>query len=131
MIIKVGGNVGGAMLTVLTAAMLTPTETTILWGMHHPYWLLAIAIALLICLQLAIATVSQLLRRSLKWLGKSPLFLGRWLLTQNPLRSLPEDSQEQQLASLLAKLEHLQQEQATLLAELRATLRSQGINQGD
>lgn len=119
------------MLTVLTAAMLTPTETTLLWGMHHPYWLLAIAIALIISLQLAIATVSQLLRRSLKWLGKSPLFLGRWLLTQNPLRSLPEESQEQQLASLLAKLEHLQQEQATLLAELQSTLRSQGINQSD
>ena len=118
------------MLTVLTAAMLTPTETAILWGMHHPYWLLAIAIAVIICLQLAISTVSQLLRRSLKWLGKSPLFLGRWLL-QNPLKSPPEESQEQQLASLLAQLENLQQEQATLLAELKAALRSRGTNQGD
>ncbi|MBE9068226.1 hypothetical protein IQ260_16365 [Leptolyngbya cf. ectocarpi LEGE 11479] len=111
--------------------MLTPTETTVLWGMHHPYWLIAIAIALLVCLQLAISMVNQLLRRSLKWLGKSPLFLGRWLITQNPLRSPSEDSQDQQLISLLAKLETLHQEQASLLRELQVTLRSRGINQGD
>lgn len=124
-------NVGWVIPTSLIEAMLTPTETTVLWGLHHPYWLIAIAIALLIFLQLAISMVSQLLRRSLKWLGKSPLFLGRWLLTQNPLRSPSEESQDQQLISLLAKLENLQQEQATLLAELQATLRSRGINQGD
>ncbi|MEM7062045.1 MAG: hypothetical protein AAF572_02640 [Cyanobacteria bacterium P01_B01_bin.77] len=111
--------------------MLTPTETTVLWGMHHPYWLIAIAITLIVFLQLAISMVSQLLRRSLKWLGKSPLFLGRWLLTQNPLRSPSEESHDQQLINLLAKLETLQQEQTTLLAELQVTLRSRGINQGD
>lgn len=99
--------------------------------MHHPYWLFAIAIALIIVLQLSLSLMSHLLRRSLKWLGKSPLFLGRWLLTQRPLASPAEESPEQRLAMLLTKLENLQQEQAILLAELQATLRSRGINQSD
>ncbi|MEM8613937.1 MAG: hypothetical protein AAGF93_18085, partial [Cyanobacteria bacterium P01_H01_bin.105] len=96
-------------------AILTPTETAVLWGLHHPYWLVAIAISLIILLQFSISLVSQLLRRSLKWLGRSPLFLGRWLLAKTPLT---EASNDQQLMTILAKLEMLQQEQEALLAEL-------------
>lgn len=114
------------MLPGFTAeAMLTPTETAVLWGLHHPYWLVAIAIALLIIFQLGLSAVSQLLRRSLRLLSKSPLFLGRWLLTQSPLTASADESQ-QQLTTILARLESLQQEQIALLAELRAALGSQG-----
>ena len=109
------------MLPRFTAeAMLTPTETAVLWGLHHPYWLVAIAIALLIVFQLGLSMAGQLLRRSLKLLGKSPLFLGRWLLTQSPLTASADESQ--QLQAIIARLESLQQEQITLLAELQSAL---------
>lgn len=109
-------------------AILTPTETAVLWGLHHPYWLVAIAISLIILLQFSISLVSQLLRRSLKWLGRSPLFLGRWLLAKTPLT---EASNDQQLMTILAKLEMLQQEQEALLAELRSKLRSKNMQQDE
>lgn len=115
----------------MAEAILTPTETAVLWGLHHPYWLVAIAITLLITLQLSLSIVSQLLRRSLKWLGKSPFFLGRWLLTKTPLTPETEESLEHQLIVILAKLENLQQEQAHLLAELQSTLKARETNQGD
>ena len=119
------------LLALIAEAILTPTETAVLWGLHHPYWLVAIAIALLIMLQLSLSIISQLIRRSLKWLGKSPVSLGRWILTKTPLTTGAEDSLEQKIVVSLAKLEHLQQEQASLLAELQSTLKAREINQGD
>ncbi|MEM7796508.1 MAG: hypothetical protein AAF579_18900 [Cyanobacteria bacterium P01_C01_bin.118] len=119
------------LLELMAEAILTPTETAVLWGLHHPYWLVAIAIVLLIMLQLSLSIISQLLRRSLKWLGKSPFSLGRWILTKTPLSTETEESLEQQLVVTLAKLENLQQEQATLLAELQSTLKTREINQSD
>ena len=116
---------------VMAEALLTPTETALLWGLHHPYWSVAIAISLIIFLQLTISLVSQILRRSLKWLGKSPLFLGRWILTKTPLNAGNEELPEQQLVVLLAKLENLQQEQATLLAQIQSTLGARDINPGE
>ncbi|MGD1855505.1 MAG: hypothetical protein ACFB2W_14770 [Leptolyngbyaceae cyanobacterium] len=107
---------------MVAEAILTPTETAVLWGLHHPYWLGAIAISLVVFLQLSISIVGQLLRHSLQWLGKSPFFLGRWLLTQTSLTST-DAQQDQQLVIILARLESLQQEQASLLAELQAALR--------
>lgn len=115
----------------MAEAILTPTETAVLWGLHHPYWLVAIAISLLILLQLSLSIISQLLRRSLKWLGKSPFFLGRWILTKTPLTPGTEGYSEQQLLGILARLDSLQQEQATLLAELQATLKTGEINHRD
>ena len=108
--------------------MLTPTETAVLWGLHHPYWLIAIALILLMFLQLSLSLAGQLLRRSLKWLGQSPLFLGRWLLTKTPLI---EESKDQQLINILAKLELLQQEQEALMAELQSKLRSRSLHQDE
>lgn len=124
-------NLRGAGPTALAEAILTPTEIAVLWGLHHPYWLVAIAISLIILLQLGISLVSQLLRRSLKWLGKSPLFIGHWLLTKTSLGSAAEESQDQQLVVLMAKLENLQQEQAVLMAQLQAALRAQGISSSE
>ncbi len=106
----------------LTAAMLTPTETVVLWGLHHPYWLIAIAISLIILLQLSISLAGQLLRRFLKWLSRSPFSLGRWLLTKT---TTGETSQEQQVATILQRLNNLQEEQAALLAELKKQLPNQ------
>ena len=105
----------------LAAAGLTPIEVSVLWGLHHPYWLLAIAITLIILLQLLISLMAQLLRRGVNWVGKSPLFLGRWLLTKTPFTPTDE-LKEQQLVTLLNRLETLEHEQITLLAELQATL---------
>ena len=115
---------------VLANAVLTPTETAVLWGLHHPYWLLAIAVALVIVLQLSVSLVSQLLRRSLKWLGRSPLSFGRWLLNKTSL-SLIDEPNDPQLAMILAKLEILQQEQDALLSELKLIMRSRNTNQDD
>ena len=100
---------------------LTPTEVSVLWGLHHPYWLAAIAIVLIILLQLLISLAAQLLRRGVKWLSKSPLFVGRWLLTKTPF-STTDELQEQQLVTLLTRLETLQQEQVALLTELQTAL---------
>lgn len=105
----------------LAAVGLTPTEVSVLWGLHHPYWLVAIAITLIILLQLIISLAAQLLRRSVKWLSKSPLFVGRWLLAKTPF-STTDDLQQQQLVMLLTRLETLQQEQVALLTELQTTL---------
>ncbi len=119
------------MPTVLAGAILTPTETAFLWGLHHPYWLFAIAIALIIFLQLSISLIGQLLRRLLKWLGKSPFFLVRWLLAKIPsTSSAPTDELvEQKLISILARLENLQKEQALILTELQTTLSARDIQQ--
>jgi hypothetical protein len=108
-----------AMPTVLTAAILTPTETAVLWGLHHPYWLIAISIGLIILVQLVLSIISQLLRRLLKWISRSPFSLGRWLLTQTTTGETP---QEQQVATILQRLNSLQEEQRTLLAELKNQL---------
>jgi hypothetical protein len=108
-----------AIPTVLTAAILTPTETAFLWGLHHPYWLAAIAIGLIILAQVVLSIISQLLRRLLKWLSRSPFSLGRWLLTKT---TAVETAQEQQVATILKRLNSLQEEQATLLAELKKQL---------
>ncbi|ESA33322.1 hypothetical protein N836_21795 [Leptolyngbya sp. Heron Island J] len=112
---------GGSLLLVGlgVGAVLTPTETAVLWGLHHPYWLVAIAITLIILLQLSISLTGQLLHRLLKWLGRSPFSLGRWLLTKT---TTPETSQEQQIATILQRLNSLQEEQAILLAELKKQL---------
>lgn len=114
------GEVNILLQTPLTA-ILTPTETAVLWGLHHPYWLVAIAISLIILLQLSISLVGQVLRRFLRWLGRSPFFLGRWLLTKT---TAVETSQEQQIAIILQRLNSLQEEQATLLTELKRHLPS-------
>lgn len=111
--------------------MLTPTETAVLWGLHHPYWLIAIAITLVIVLQLSVSLVSQLLRRSLKWLGRSPLSLGRWLFNKTSLKSSCDELKDPQLAVILTKLEILQQEQETLLSELKLIMRSRSTSQDD
>ena len=100
-------------------AVLTPTETAVLWGLHHPYWLVAIAVTLIILLQLSISLIGQLLRRFLKWLGRSPFSLGRWLLTKT---TTAETLEEQRIATILQRLNNLQEEQATLLAELKKQL---------
>ena len=100
-------------------AVLTPTETAVLWGLHHPYWLIAIAITLIILLQLSISLIGQLLRRFLKWLGRSPFSLGRWLLTKT---AVTEPLPDQQITTILQRLNSLQEEQATLLAELKKQL---------
>lgn len=112
-------NVGWALPMVLAEALLTPTEITVLWGLHHPYWLIAIAIAVIIFLQLAISIAGQLLRYLLKGVSRSPLFLGRWLLTKTTVR---EPSQEQQIATILQRLDRLQEEQTRLLADLKGQL---------
>ncbi|NEQ50298.1 MAG: hypothetical protein F6K11_09230 [Leptolyngbya sp. SIO3F4] len=125
------GGMGLLLAELVAEAILTPTETALLWGLHHPYWSVAIAIALIIALQLSISVIGQLLRRSLKWLGKSPLFLGRWLLTKTSLTPGADGLSEQQIIVLLTRLESLQQEQANLLAELQASLKTRGINQGE
>ncbi|MEM1256579.1 MAG: hypothetical protein AAGI69_29430 [Cyanobacteria bacterium P01_H01_bin.21] len=111
--------------------MLTPTETAVLWGLHHPYWLLAIAITLVIVLQLSVSVISQLLRRSLKWLGRSPFSLGRWLLNRTSLNSISDELKDPQLSVILTKLEILQQEQETLLSELKLIMRSRSTHQDE
>ena len=100
-------------------AVLTPTETSVLWGLHHPYWLVAIAIFVIILLQIGISILGQLLRRVLRWLSRSPFFLGRWLLARTTLRDC---SEEQQLRGILQRLDSLQEEQARLLLQLRERL---------
>ncbi|MEM8614953.1 MAG: hypothetical protein AAGF93_23310, partial [Cyanobacteria bacterium P01_H01_bin.105] len=59
---------------------------------------------------------------------RSPLFLGRWLLAKTPLT---EASNDQQLMTILAKLEMLQQEQEALLAELQSKLRAKSMQQDE
>ncbi|MEM9264071.1 MAG: hypothetical protein AAGA46_00950 [Cyanobacteria bacterium P01_F01_bin.13] len=110
------------LIGVVAEAILTPAETALLWGLHHPYWLIAIAISLLILLQLSLSITGQLLRRILRWLSRSPFSLGRWLLTKTAAR---ETLQEQQIATILQRLDRLQKEQATLLAELKQQLPTQ------
>lgn len=100
-----------------TILALTTTETTLLWGLHHPYWTAAIAIAAIVGVQVLITLAGQLVQRGLRWLGKSPFFLGRWLLTKTPLASA--QSQERQIADILAQLSQLQTEQQLLIAELK------------
>jgi len=100
-------------------AVLTPTETSVLWGLHHPYWLVAIAIFVIILLQIGISLLGQLLRRVLRWLSRSPFFLGRWLLARTTLRDY---SEEQQLRGILQRLDSLHEEQARLLLQLRERL---------
>ncbi len=104
---------------LVAATALTPTEISVLWGLHHPYWLVAIAIGLLILLQVGLSITGQLLRRSLKWLSRSPFSFGRWLLTKTTLKEIP---QEQQITTILQRLDRLQKEQATLLVELKKQL---------
>ena len=116
---------------ILADAMLTPTETAVLWGLHHPYWLLAISITLVIVLQLSVSVISQLLRRSLKWLGRSPFSLGRWLLNRTSLNDISNESKDPQLSVILTKLEILQQEQETLLSELKLIMRARSTNQDE
>ena len=108
-------SVGG----LTAAALLTPTETAVLWGLHHPYWLVAIAVAIVILLQLSLTMVGQLLRRLLQWLSRSPFFLGRWLMA----KTTPGDPHpQQQIVTILQRLNKLQKEQETLLAELKEQL---------
>lgn len=108
---------------IMTGALLTPTETTVLWGLHHPYWLVAIAVGLIIFLQISLSLLGQLLRHMIQWLGRSPLSLGRWLLTQ---KNTGEKHQEHQpVETILQRLNSLQEEQAMLLAELKQKLPNQ------
>ena len=116
---------------ILANTILTPTETAVLWGLHHPYWLLAIAVVLIIVLQLSISLVGQLLRRSLKWLGRSPLSFGRWLLNKTSLNLTNDDLKDPQLAMILSKLEILQQEQDALLSDLKLIMSSRSTHQDD
>ncbi len=104
---------------LVAATALTPTEISVLWGLHHPYWLVAIAISLLILCQIGLSMAGKLVRRSLRWLSQSPFSLGRWLLTKTAVR---ETAQEQQIATILQRLDSLQREQTTLLAELKEQL---------
>ena len=104
---------------IVIGAILTPTETAVLWGLHHPYWLVAIAISLIILFQFGLSLAGQLLRRLLKWLGRSPFSLGRWLITKT---TAGESAQEQHVATILQRLNSLQEEQAILLAELKKQL---------
>ncbi|MBX2865503.1 MAG: hypothetical protein KTR27_18280 [Leptolyngbyaceae cyanobacterium MAG.088] len=107
---------------VLADVLLTPAETAALWGLHHPYWLIAIAISLIILLQLSLSILSQLLKRLLKWLGHSPFSLGRWLMTKTATGVSP---QEQQIETILQRLNSLQEEQSILLRELTKQLPNQ------
>ena len=108
-------SVGG----LTAAALLTPTETAVLWGLHHPYWLVAIAVAIVILLQLSLTMVGQLLRRLLQWLSRSPFFLGRWLMAKT---TAGDPRPQQQVVTILQRLNKLQKEQETLLAELKKQL---------
>ncbi|MDV3352690.1 hypothetical protein QGP82_28705 [Leptothoe sp. LEGE 181152] len=114
-------NSGASLLLegTVAEALLTPTETAVLWGLHHPYWVVAIAISLIILLQVGLSLAGQLLRRLLKWLGRSPFSLGRWLITKT---TAGESAQEQHVATILQRLNNLQEEQAILLAELKKQL---------
>ena len=103
----------------LAETLLTPTETAVLWGLHHPYWLIAITISLVICLQVTLSLTGQLLRRFLKEISRSPLSLGRWLFSKTTTQEM---SQEQQIETIIKRLDSLQDEQAALLRELKKML---------
>lgn len=103
----------------LADALLTPTETAVLWGLHHPYWLGAIAILMVIGLQVGVSLAGQLVRRILKEIGRSPFSLGRWLFHKTTVR---DPSPDQKLETILNRLNSLQEEQASLLAEFREQL---------
>ncbi|MEA5462635.1 hypothetical protein [Leptothoe sp. PORK10 BA2] len=123
-----GGRVELLLAGWVTEALLTPAATSILWGLHHPYWLVAIAITLIILVQLSLSLVSQLFRLTLIWIGKFPLSLGRWLLTKTPLTPSNKALEEQKLTVLLAKLESLQQEQTSLLIQIQSALKARDIH---
>lgn len=114
---------GWASPTVPAAAMLTPTETAILWGLHHPVWLIAIALSLIFLLQFSFSAVGKLLRQFIKLLGRSPFFLSHWLFNQKTLGE--KSAQEQQISTILQRLVSLQEEQAVLVAELKKLLPNQ------
>lgn len=101
----------------LAETLLTPTETAVLWGLHHPYWLVAIAVGLVICLQVVLSVTGQLLRRFLKEVSRSPFSLGRWLFSKTTT-----PSQEQQIDTIINRLDSLQDEQVSLLRDLKKLL---------
>ncbi|MEM6252034.1 MAG: hypothetical protein AAF821_03850 [Cyanobacteria bacterium P01_D01_bin.156] len=102
----------------LAEAFLTPTETTVLWGLHHPYWLAAIAVGLLLGIQMLLSAASQIVRHLLSEVSRSPFSFGRWLLNKTTARETPQ----QQIDIILNRLHSLQDEQAILLGELKKHL---------
>lgn len=102
----------------MAETFLTPTETAVLWGLHHPYWLGAIALATVLLLQVLLSATVQLLRRLLKDISRSPFSLGRWLFNKTT-RDTP---QEQPIETIINQINSLQAEQAVLLDELKKLL---------
>ena len=122
-------NVLPKLLLPLSAAeaLLTPTETTVLWGLHHPYWLVAISVFLIISLQVTVSITGQLVRRIIKEIGRSPFSLGRWLVNKTTVKTTVKTTTrdvapDQKLATILNQLSSLQEEQALLLTELKQHL---------
>ncbi|MEO0867391.1 MAG: hypothetical protein AAFY17_02865 [Cyanobacteria bacterium J06642_11] len=109
----------------LAETLLSPSETAILWGLHHPYWLGAIAISLIFLIQLLLSGITQFLRYGVRWIGRSPLSLGRWLLHKTASNNVSQDINQKTLTNILTRLESLQQEQISLMTDLKTILAAQ------
>lgn len=109
---------------------LTLGQSAVAWATHHPYWAVAIAIIGLALLKTVLDLTTDLIRTGLQSLLKSPFQLLQWGLIagwQTTRQNWGKDASptvDEQIKTILNRLELLQQEQDTLIQDLKTLLAS-------
>ena len=109
---------------------LTLGQTSLIWATHHPYGTVAIAIASLVLLKTVVDLMTDFLRQGLQGLLRSPFRLIQWGLisgwktTRQTLGQQSPTSVDEQIKTILNRLEALRQEQDILIQDLKTLLAS-------
>jgi hypothetical protein len=111
---------------------LTMAQVVVVWVTHHPYWAVAIALFTLSLIHTVLSLISEALRQGLRWLLQLPWQTLHWgivygwqsgrRLWLQPAPPALDTPMNEQITTILQRLETLRQEQENLMRDLETLL---------